>query len=241
MFCIILFLPIVVISCNLDPFYYVFELFLPDSHNRTLFLIATLILIRFFLGIVCVFECTRFLSIILFIHLSIALTMLTCLRQLIRQPSRWERRTLKLYTQLRIILKIGDYFIRYVLLFALTCPQFIITTLWWLVLKCWHLLPVPITLLAFQGAVVTTLAVTILLPRQIEICSSSEKFVKRKTALHHTFNKYNKNRYYFLRWKSQRILPIRFGVQFTLNKSTPIGYLNVFITNLTNAVLLINP
>lgn len=90
-------------------------------------------------------------------------------------------------------------------------------------------------------ASIATAGVIVLLPRGVEISDASLNFVVRKKALCHTFNKYNKNYYYYMRWNSQRMLPVRFGAQFILSKDTPINYLAVLMTNLTNSILLINP
>lgn len=235
------FVPIVGIVWNLDPFYHAFDLVLPSKYERSLTFVLTIPLLRLFLGWVCVYEFSRFTCILLILLISTSLTMVTCLRQLVRQSSRTEWSTLQLYTQLRIVLKIGDYFIHFFLLFLLVCVQFILTTIWWLVLKCWDLLPIFITVIAIYAAVLATVAVSSILSMGVEICSTSQKFILHKKAVNHTFNKHNDKRYIFLKWASQRMLPIRFGSQFTFSKSTPIGYLEVFITNLTNAVLLINP
>ncbi len=241
LFSITIFMPCIGVPLNLDPFYHVFELILPSPYDRSITVILTVPLIRLFLALVCVFEFARFFTIFLFVCISMALTLVTCLRQLVKQSAMSECKTLKLYTQLRVVLKIGDYVIRYVLLFFLTGSQFYITTLWWLVLKCWHLLPGVLTMLAFQAVVGSTFAVVILLPRQIEVCTSSKNLVARKIAQNHTFCKDSRNRYLYLRWKSEYMLPVRFGGQFTLSRDTPMGYLNVLVTNLTNAALLIEP
>ncbi len=234
-------MPIIGVVLNLDPFYHVFELILPSVYNRSFTVILTVPLIRLFVSWVCSVEFVRFIDILLFVFIAIALTLVTCLRQLVKQSGNAEWRTLKLYTQLRIVLKIGDFFIRHVLFLFLTCSQFIITTLWWFVLKCSHLLPIALTIFAFQAAVASTISVMILLPKQIEICTSSQSFVAGKIAQNHTFCKENRKRYFYLRWKSEFMLPVRFGVEFTFSRDTPIGYFNVLVTNLTNSALLIDP
>ncbi len=81
--------------------------------------------------------------------------------------------------------------------------------------------------------------VILVLLQSAELSEASMEFDKQKRSSYHTFNRSRKNYYHFIRWKSQRMLPVRFSAQFTLNKDTPIKYFEVVLTNLTNAVLLI--
>ncbi len=48
-------------------------------------------------------------------------------------------------------------------------------------------------------------------------------------------------RVYYLEWNSQRFLAIRLGSQLTFTQDTLRDYLDVLITNLTDALLLISP
>ncbi len=80
-----------------------------------------------------------------------------------------------------------------------------------------------------------------ILPHVAQICELSQKFVLQGRAIYHTFNRNKTTYYYLIRWKSQRLLPVRFGVQFTLNQTAEMNYYQVFINNIFNAILLYNP
>lgn len=233
--------PIVGVMSELDPFYSVFELILPSRYERSIPVIVVVPIIRLFFSFICVFEFVRFISTLIFLCITVIFTIVTCLRQLMLESSYPEVCLIHLYTQLQIILKTGDYFIRYVLMLLMVSAQVLIVTMWWTILKCWHQLPIYFTFVCGVVTSFTTLTVMILLPRGVEISNASQKFIENQKAIHHTFDRNNKNRYYFLRWYSQRMLPIRFGVQFTLSEDIPNNYLSVLMTNLTNSILLINP
>lgn len=58
---------IIAVAINLDPFYCVFEEFLPDPHLRSLEVIVASWIARFTLGTLSVCEFTRFITILLFV------------------------------------------------------------------------------------------------------------------------------------------------------------------------------
>ncbi len=89
--------------------------------------------------------------------------------------------------------------------------------------------------------VFTLFIVITIIPRAVEISDTSEKFLKYKTATNHTFNRSSRKYYYFLKWGSKQMLPMRFGTYFVISVETPINYLEVLMINLTNATLLISP
>lgn len=233
--------PIIVVFADIDPFYYVLEILLPSAYDRSISQILGTIFLRVFLSTLGAFEYCRFSSFHLFFAISGACAMITCLKQLTNPFRKSEQSVLSIYTQLRIILKVLDDFLRHVVMLLMICTQVVATSLWWIVIKCYGVLPLSVYMMACIVALINTFVVVILLPRGVEISDSSEKFVEYKKASNHTYNKFNPKRYFYLQWKSQRMLPIRFGVQFIVNKHTPINYLNVLVTNLTNAILLIHP
>ncbi len=234
-------LSLVLILVELDPYYFVFELFLPSPYTRSLFIIVGMPLVRFSLGVVGIFEFQRFFTVLLFLTMSGFSALLECVKELTNLSTTSERNCLSFYARLRILLISGDYIIRHVVALLLTCGQVVITSFWWIALKCDKVLPNYVIIFFYLIAIVTVGIVVLLLPQAVEINETSFAFVKQKRSSYHTFNRHNKNYYYFVRWKSQRMLPIRFGVQFTLNKDTPIGYYDVLMTNLTNSVFLIQP
>ncbi len=243
MFIIVLILPVFVILWEIDPFYFVFEICLPSIYERELILIVTIPLVRFCLGFLCVFEFCRFVSNILFVFTCVAFTALNCLKELTKGTcsQKVETTVLKLYTEQLIWTKSIDYFIRYVVVQFLITAQVLIVTMIWMVLKCWDLLPGIISFAFGLAAGFSTVAIVTILPVAVEICESSRKFVKQKAAVYHTFNRRGRNCYFYLRWKSQTLLAIRFGVQFTLSKKSFLNYFEVLMTNLTNSILLLNP
>ncbi len=226
---------------QLDPWYYIIEMFGPSAYERSLSLIFTILLIRIFLGMVCAFEFARFASLLLFIMLFFIFTLINCIKQLIRQPYLPRNITLRRYIQLRILMKAGDYFSRQIAVYCVLCTQLITITMWWTVLKCWSTLPSYITLCFLLVALFAPIGVLTVFPGIVAIYKTSKKLVEVKIANYHSFNRYHQNRYYYLKWYSQRVLAFRFGSQLTFNQDTFRDYFEVLIINLTNAILLIQP
>ncbi len=226
---------------KLDPFYYIFELILPSVYERSLHLILTIPLIRIFLLFVCTFEFARFMAIILFTCLIIVFTMISCLHQVVQQSHKSEHQTIQHYSQLRILCNSCDYFLRHLTLFMISCSQVIIICMCWAIVKCWDVLPFYMASIFVLTATGSAFGTLLLLPHAVEICIRSKVFVDENKTSYHTFNRYHKTRCFYLRWKSQRALAIRFGSQFNFNESTLRDYLQVLVTNLTNAIFLIHP
>ncbi len=233
--------PVVSVFVKLDPFYYIFEFFLPPPNERCLVLICGTIFIRFVLSAVGAYEFLRFSTLHLFVYLSIFLTILTCLRNVIKMLRVGETTTLKLYIMLSIIMKTVDYFIRHVIAHLLFFCQILLVSTWWLVFKCYFIMPVIMTSVFGIAAVGTLIIIIPIISIAVEISNTSQQFVNHKKAMSHTFNRRSRKYYYYLKWNSQRILPMRFGTQFIIGVNTPISYLDVLMVNLTNAILLINP
>lgn len=234
-------LPLATVVMDLDPAYYIFELFLPSRYERNLTTIILAVLLRWFLFMVVVLEFLRFGFMIVFFLVVLAFTAIKCVNQTVNCSHRSERVTLKLYMQLRIILKVGDHFIRHLIALLLIFAQVLITATAWMVLMCRHILPIPIYLVACLALILATVAVLVLFPCAVKITETSRKFVLHKMALHHTFNRFHKNYYYFIKWRSKRLLAIRCGEQFILKRTTELGYYQILMTNLTNAILLVRP
>ncbi len=234
-------MPIVGTLAELDPFYFIFEFALPSIYERSLLSIFVTYFIRLFICSIGIYEFARFISLHIFVCVCIVFTISNCLRKLFRNSKSQEGSVLRLYIQLRIVMKTIDYFLRHVVILLFVCAQLLIVSIWWLILKCWNILPIYMTLVFLMVAFNVTSTVSVLLPRSVEISDSSAKFIAIKKAEHHSFNGRSKTYYYFLKWSAQRMLPMRFGTQFTLSKKTPISYIDVLMVNLTNAILLVNP
>lgn len=233
--------PVITVLTNLDPLFYVLNFFLPPEKETCLALIVATLFLRLFVSAIGTYEFLRFNTLHFFVILSILQTTLACLRSVTENSFLKERLTFKLYTILRIIMKTADYFSRHVVAHLLLFCQISIVSMLWLVLKCWHILPIFITSMFGLTAVSALYVIILNIHCAVEISHSSDKFVQCKKALNHTFNRESGKHYSFLKWSSQRMLPIRFGTQFVIGAKTPISYFEVLMINFTNAVLLINP
>ncbi len=138
-------------------------------------------------------------------------------------------------------LKIGDYTTRNLVILTMVVAQIIITTLWWMVHKCWDWLPFYILLPAILVIIFDIGAVFALMPCAVELGEASSKYISKHIAALHTFNRRYRNYYWLLKWKSEQMLAIRFGVQFIVSKQSAVKYFEVLMDKLTNAILLINP
>lgn len=229
------------ILIELDPFYFVFEFILPSVYERDRFTIFLVLIIRIFLCTSCLFEILRFGSLNLFVGLFAVHTMFTCLQQLIKLSFKSSERTvIYLYDLLCVTLKMGEQFNRFILSLIMTSFQFILTTNWWMVLKCSDRFPFPLYLGFVFNAAIFTLGVAFVLPRAVLISEISKKFVASKTFQYQTCNRWNARYYYFCKWRAHKMLAIKFGIQFILSKDTPVICLDVLLANITNAVLLVN-
>ncbi len=98
-----------------------------------------------------------------------------------------------------------------------------------------------ITFIAFVLGTLGTAAAFILLPWAVEISETSLKFVKTKQSSYHNFDRNSKLWYYFLKWRAQQMLTVKFGSFFLWKKEAIITYLCVLLNNFTDAIILINP
>lgn len=192
---------------ELNPYYLIFELVLPSPYERSLTIIFFGFCLRLALLFVCVAEFFRFVTTIVFIVLAFLFTGSTCLKKIATNQHTSTRTTLQLYVQLRVSLVIGDYFFRHIVILFMLFGQILLTTTSWMVLKCRHILPVYIILVAFLILLFTTIGLFIILPPIVKICEFSQKSVQKRRAAFHTFNRHKTTYYYFLRWRSQRLLP----------------------------------
>lgn len=238
---VIVFVTPVLILMELDPFYHVFEIVLASPYERNMTTILSILLLRFFLVTISILELARFCAAFLIAVIVLAFTFTKCLQQLVHTPQINERVLLNYYIHLRIVLKIADFFLRHFVALLLIFAQVLITVSVWMVLKCRHVLPIAIIFVAYFTIVVATIALLVLLPCAVKITESSQKFVMHKLSLHHTFNRHHRDYYYFVKWRSQRLLPIRCGEQFILSQDSELNYYQILMTNLTNAILLIKP
>lgn len=235
------FFPLLIVLLELDPFNHVFELILPSPYERNLQVIVIVPLIRILLCTVCYFEYVRFGFLLIFFSLCSACTALNYLNKLTFQNRSFQNVTLRLYNQLRIILKVSEYFLCNVVLLLMFCSQVLLTSIWWICIVCWEFLPGLVSFSVFLLAFLCTSILILLLPRAVEISDVSEQLVKTKKAMYHTYHKLGKSRCQYLQWLAQQILPIRCSFLFLVNKNTPMDYYTVLISNLTNAILLVNP
>ncbi len=235
------FFPIIAVFAELDPFYFIFELILLSPYERSISMIMNSFLARLFLVQFCVVEVWRFAFVIMFVLMCIASTLATCLENITQKVETIENNKYSFNTQLRIVLKTTDFFLRHVIVFSMICVEHTFPTVLWLLLKCWNILPAYVTFVFYLIINVIIAATLLILPLSVKIGDISEIFVLSKTASNHTFNRSNKKYYYYLKWKSLQKLPIRFGVQFILTRQTLNNYFSLLMENITNAVLLVNP
>lgn len=177
----------------------------------------------------------------MFVLLTALFTVDACLRVIVNHSYKTERISLTLYCQLRVFFKVADLVLRNIILLLLSCATVITTSVWWASFKCWGILPVFVSFSTCLIAIIITVLLVVFLPRAVKICDDSQKLINHKKATYHTYDRYNRNRYYFLLWTAQRMLPIRFGHQFVISYQTPINYFSVLMTCLTNACLLVSP
>ncbi len=219
--------PVVIVLLKLDPLYHILVIFLPPADEWSLYLVVPIILLRIFVLAVYAYEYSRFFILHIFVFASIIFTTSTCLRKVIRNFMMPETITLKSYIRLCIVMKASDYFIRHANAHLMVFYQIFIISMYWLVIKCWNILPIYITLAFCMIAVGTSVASVLIIPCTVEICTASEKFLIYKKARNHTFNRNSRKYFNFLKWSSQQMLIVRFGDQFIFNERTLINYLNV--------------
>lgn len=232
-------LPIVGVLSNSDPFGHIFDLF-GERQSESLKLV--IFIARFLLMIACLYEFSRYGTLICFVFFSIVFTISTCLRKVIRDFMAPDEVSFKLYNHLCIVIRQTEYFTSHLFAVLLVISQILMVSLWWFLVKCWNLITIYITMLfgvVAMGTLFTT--VIIIVPYAVEISEASKKFLETKKAKHHTFNRRSKKYYCFCKWSSRQMLPMRFGSRFVMSVKTPINFLNVLMTNLANATLLINP
>lgn len=238
---LVLVLPIVIVRIPLDPFHFIFQLVLADPYEKILLLKLFIFILRLLVTYFFIFEFMRFVSLLTLFSLSFAFTIMNCMQNCIIKPKSLDRITLHNFIHLRVIFKLGDYFIRHIVSLIIIITQVTFIIAGWVVIRGWHKLPVYIILEAFMGMLIALISMIVFLKVSNKIGETSKTYLKDKCSANHTFAKFHKNRYYYLKWYAQKSLRIRFCSQFVLEKDTIIQYFSKLVTNLTDAILLINP
>lgn len=233
--------PLVIYYFQLDPFFFIFEILAQESDARSLLAKLLIESTRIFMIFITTYEFMRFSFLLIFSSLCYIPTIIDCLKKLLKQPNNLISRTLRLFIQLRLIVTGGDFFVRNVVAVAMFCSQVLIITANWFVIKCWDLFPLSLLSDSMNTILITTIVMAVFLTMATEINDTSVKFLEHEKNVSHLVTNGSKNRYYFLKWNAQRNLSLRFGIQFTLNRDASNTYFEVLMTNMTNALLLINP
>lgn len=98
------------------------------------------------------------------------------------------------------------------------------------------MLPVYVTMGIFVIAVSTISGMLVLPPRGVELSDASHKFVMHNRAINHCYSRYSGRYHRYSVWRSQNMLPIRFGEYFVINKDTSSVFCNLLMSNLTDAI-----
>ncbi len=238
----VLSLPIsaVAVAAHLDPFYFVLEQnILPNPYNRSIELIVFIPILRSVLTCLCMIEFIRIAEIAIFAMIILVFVAVSISKKL---GHVFYDKCLLLYTQLRLLFlsikTVVDIAIG-VLIFG---GQFATCLTLWIVFKCYHLLPIYIYLVICFLSIYLIVLVSLLLPATTKVRMGTRSLIRNKLNLHYCTNhRIIRKYYYFNLWLSQKSVYFCCYSFFIVQRGVTMAYLKELITNLVNAVLLINP
>jgi len=151
------------------------------------------------------------------------------------------KNVLRYYEHLMIIAMLGRTFVAFLCLsfVAWTVPFF--STIAWFSVRCAGIMPAFVIVAASAGFVGGVGLAIQILYQMANVRVISDNFIKSQRARFHTFNSRRYNYFYTLKWKAQQPIPAYCGEQFQMSREAVILYLEVIITNVTDALLLIKP
>lgn len=235
-------LPLVVLVgtfTELDPFYFISEELLPHPFIRSIPVIIGVWLIRFMLGFLCVADFIRFgifliTTAILTVHVIISVAMR--LKRIDRYSCPF------LYTQLRLLVAAIIWEVNVIAAGLIFVAQFASVFILWLVIKARNYLPTAVNVAFEFFSFYLIIFAALLIPTTAKIGTRTSQLVRSRNIMHYTTN-YRETRsyYYCILWKSQQAIYIRCGHFFVFRRGVTMLYFREMVTNLVNAVLLIDP
>lgn len=240
--------PIIITILGVNPFSQTINDFIFTdsmySKNTTELIISEVISYVLFAG--CVYLFFKYT----FIFLLVPCLMLVTTASLFQMFNRYD--TIKTHSEdfllhhfesTRLVCAIAKDFVGQQTLHSIIASQGFLTITAWLSINCNRILPafVVVTMTAaFLGCLGLS---TFILTMMANARAVSSEIIRRKRAeftstLH---GRWVKNKYFGLKWKAQRPLPLYCGTNFAINKDAVLNFISVLTTNITNAVLLIVP
>lgn len=231
---------LVAIATGLDPFYFIIEdLILPHPYYRSIPVIILALAVRFVLGYLCVIEFLRFGTMVVIIAVIGIFAGLSICKKL---KYVFYEKCLHLYVQLRLILCSIQAFTRLCIFILIFGGQFATVLLLWLVFKCYAILSVFIYAAVCILTAYLIALVAMFLPTLARIRTETGGLIGNKLNLHFCTNRMNTRKYYYMSlWRAQQSVYLMCGNYFVLKKGVTMTYLRELITNLVNAVLLVDP
>lgn len=229
-----------VVLTSIDPFYYVFDEFLPHPYQRGLEIILATWIARVILTATYICEIARFSMHCAFILTLHILMIASCVKQMLTIPGN---KCIKLYLQLRtcfawifaIFTNISGILIFY--------SHFVIVFFFWFAIRCRKFVPLALLLMAILAGIFTVINSTFVFTYAGTIPDMSGCIIRSNRDKYFTRreNKVDKKYHYFIWWRSQCPVGIPCGSFFTIEKSFLMAYLRELAVNLANAVLLTQP
>ncbi|CAL8145228.1 unnamed protein product [Orchesella dallaii] len=230
------FYPIIVFLLNLDPYHFLFPRVFSQKYEQSIGLILLIRFLRLFLTFIIYIELVRFLTLVLFITIISSQGMLLLLKSLDtgKYPQNF---ILRYYIHLRILFISSKDFIGTIIFQLIGFSQVILCMMAWITINCWGLVPPFLTAIlaaAFVGGVGIT---QFLLREGANVRVESQRVLRRNLM----FCKRKSLRELICKWKAQEVLPVNCGSHFAVDRDAIMNYFLVLNTNITNALLLINP
>jgi len=231
--------PAIIVWSDLDPFQplvdFVFNL--PSPYYRNINQIYISIMSRYIIGFICTVEVCHLLCYLFLILITTGLMAHSCLAKL-GTGILSRRRTLTIYTRLRIIFCANQILVADGILLATIAGQVVTSFAICFSLKTWRALPFIFTL-GFTCLALACLVATVLL---LSIIGNGEKaetgFINGNRQ--QLFTGLGKGSLYYKIWMAQFNCKFWCGRLFIMGATTLLNYMQVLLNLVTNVLLLFN-
>lgn len=217
------------------------QLLFPDPHSRPVWKNLLVVLVPFTI------QHLAFTFALKYLWLSLAYPTLICvsvklyLQKLLKYGSLSEDGILFKFRCLSVIGQINKNFMSEYVESLAGFYQVLLCSMGWLGLRCYSVLPTIIVFMIWEVLVSAIIMMRLFLHNAADCRVVSGALIRRKKRRFRIANRNSVRYYYAIKWRAQQPLPIYCGQYFSLSRRAILIYLDVFINNLTTAIIAVRP
>lgn len=235
------FLVLFVNASGLDPFYFVFEEFLPSAYDRPNWIILTVFPIRFLMTWIIVLESIRLMALFFGTLFAGSYFFSTSSKLFWLFPDeggvcKW------MFLQLRILYYHFEEPMNLVTMCLMVINQITLVFMTWFVIVCRDYFSNFLFFALCAVDLYVVVGTAVLISASGSVGEKIRSVIEAKRVFYFHPNKnLRKSYFYYSFWRAQQPCFVKCGSMFILEKTIPMTYFKVLVDNLVNAVLLIEP